>query len=796
MAKEPVLIVDDNPTNLKLARVILEAEGYQIRVATDGNEALGVLKSFRPALILMDIQLPGIDGLELTRRLKADPETRDIRIIAVTAYAMKGDEEKAIAAGCDGYLTKPLDPMTLAGVVASHIQIADRPAPPLGPQRPTPSATILVVEDNPITRKMIRVALEAHAYTVAEASDGASAMARIAKSPPALVLQDLVLPDIDGLELVVRLRETLGLGVPILCLTGFLSRLDEIQAVKGGFSAVLLKPVDPIDLIDSVRTHLGHGPSRAAAFESGHQVLVVDDDPLQRKLAQFYLTNAGFRVHLAADGASALQEAAKIRAEVIVSDVLMPTMDGFQFALLARGVPALAHVPIVLVSSHYIEDADRKLALKVGARVLVQRTPEWDGVIDAVNEALRARSPGPQPELGELDTGEHSRRILWQLERQATQNANLARRCTIQAAQLAVLAGTAEALAKNQRLNGVLGDVLAACLDMAGISKGALYLANAKGQLVLRERIGFADTDLERLQGCFGQDRLIRRIIDGGNVTAVPSASIAGDAAQQLLMQLGVPAALIVPVVWASEVHGALLLGARTADMSGDESIAFARVLGLQMAQAIGLAQTFNRLTLAEQRYRTLMESAHDAVCVMTPDGIVVEVNRKWEELLRLKREQIVGRPLTDFAVVERDDVGDAHAPAAISGGSPRTQAVRVQNPDGSVALLEMSKVSLEISGERVVFAIGRDVTEQTREQAQLMTSDRMASVGLLASGVAHEINNPLAAVLANLEIAATEIEKLVRQGVASNDLYEEIKDAREAADRVRQVARDRKSVV
>jgi len=122
MAREPILIVDDNPTNLKVARVTLEAEGYQIRVATDGNEALAVLADFRPALILMDIQLPGIDGLELTRRLNADPATRDIHIIAVTAYAMKGDEEKALAAGCDGYITKPINTRTFPGTVRAYLE--------------------------------------------------------------------------------------------------------------------------------------------------------------------------------------------------------------------------------------------------------------------------------------------------------------------------------------------------------------------------------------------------------------------------------------------------------------------------------------------------------------------------------------------------------------------------------------------------------------------------------------------------------------------------------------------------
>jgi two-component system, cell cycle response regulator DivK len=121
MAGEPILIVDDNPLNLKLIRVLLRADGYDVRTCADAEEALVALGEFRPAVILMDIQLPGIDGLELTRRLKADPATRDIVIIALTAYAMKGDEEKARAAGCDGYLTKPIDTTVFSTVLADYV---------------------------------------------------------------------------------------------------------------------------------------------------------------------------------------------------------------------------------------------------------------------------------------------------------------------------------------------------------------------------------------------------------------------------------------------------------------------------------------------------------------------------------------------------------------------------------------------------------------------------------------------------------------------------------------------------
>jgi len=105
----PILIVDDNASNTKLLAFLLTSKGYQVRTAASAPEALAVLDEFQPRLILMDIQLPGMDGLTLTRQLKADPRTSGILIIAATAYAMKGDAERARAAGCDGYITKPID---------------------------------------------------------------------------------------------------------------------------------------------------------------------------------------------------------------------------------------------------------------------------------------------------------------------------------------------------------------------------------------------------------------------------------------------------------------------------------------------------------------------------------------------------------------------------------------------------------------------------------------------------------------------------------------------------------------
>jgi two-component system cell cycle response regulator len=120
--KPAILIVDDNLSNLRLAEVLLSGEGYDVRTAPDAEHALELLQTFRPRLILMDIQLPGMDGLELTRRLKADPVHGGVPVVALTAYAMKGDAERALAAGCSGYIPKPIDTRQFASEVARYLE--------------------------------------------------------------------------------------------------------------------------------------------------------------------------------------------------------------------------------------------------------------------------------------------------------------------------------------------------------------------------------------------------------------------------------------------------------------------------------------------------------------------------------------------------------------------------------------------------------------------------------------------------------------------------------------------------
>ncbi len=122
MNGERILIVDDDPMSVKLVRALLTGDGHVVRSAKSAEEALAMVKTFDPRLILIDIQLPGADGLELASQLRGDPTMHRTSIVALTAYAMKGDEQKARNAGCDGYITKPIDVRTLPSVVSKFLK--------------------------------------------------------------------------------------------------------------------------------------------------------------------------------------------------------------------------------------------------------------------------------------------------------------------------------------------------------------------------------------------------------------------------------------------------------------------------------------------------------------------------------------------------------------------------------------------------------------------------------------------------------------------------------------------------
>ena len=241
-----ILVVDDNPTNLKLASDVLEFEGYDILKAVDAEEAQVVLAATLPDLILMDIALPGMDGLTLTRKLKAEERTRGIRIVALTAFAMKGDDQKALDAGCDGYITKPIDTRKLPDQVAGFLARASG-------QSRRRRIKILVIEDHAVDLKLADLVLSTAGHDVSVAGAAEQALAAIKKDRPQLILLDLDLPGMDGLALVRKLKADPDTrDIHVVAVTCYPEQYPNAAVLAAGCDAYLLKPINTCKLSDQL----------------------------------------------------------------------------------------------------------------------------------------------------------------------------------------------------------------------------------------------------------------------------------------------------------------------------------------------------------------------------------------------------------------------------------------------------------------------------------------------------------------------------------------------------------------
>jgi DNA-binding response OmpR family regulator len=390
------------------------------------------------------------------------------------------------------------------------------------------SRKIMVVEDNEATRRMVRNALIRNGHDVIEAPDGETALALMRSEQPRVVLQDLMLPDADGFELVGQLRNLArGTDVSILAFSGFVSELDEARISTVGFDDIIAKPIAPSRLVPMIEAHLPSLLPTTTQFGHGRRLVIADDDPMQLKLATFRLSRLGFDVEAAPDGLAALAAIRKRAPDVVISDVMMPELDGFGLAMAVRQDPVLRAVPVVLMTSSYVDPADRELARRAGANDLVPRTPELAELFDTLRSTLVNKEEAPQLEAGVLEDleREHGRRVFRQLERQVRLNAGLAKRCSVLASELSVLAGISDSVLNQRNADAALDESLAACFDAGGIAQGALFLIDPGGTLRVRP-IG-TGVDPTEVATLFGHEQLVRDLIGGARTLHLPSSELA-----------------------------------------------------------------------------------------------------------------------------------------------------------------------------------------------------------------------------------------------------------------------------
>jgi two-component system cell cycle sensor histidine kinase/response regulator CckA len=327
-------------------------------------------------------------------------------------------------------------------------------------------------------------------------------------------------------------------------------------------------------------------------------------------------------------------------------------------------------------------------------------------------------------------------------------DVGLAQRCALQAAELSLLSGVADALTGRADIDVAICDVLAATLDAARISKGALILRAEGGILHLRHHIGFLDAERVALQTFFGHLPLLDEIVARGEHVCVPSSSVSADAASALLLGAHVASLQIVPLMSGGHGIGAMIIGASHSDVAGDDSVAFARAIGNHIVQSLELARSVSKLRTSEQRYRTLLEGASDAIAVLTLDGIVREVNHRWKELTGLPSERLIGRHIWDFALASKNEANVRTFNEAVAAHTGQPVAVEIAGSGGARVLIECSSTRVEVGGEPLVLTISRDVTEHRLLEDRLHQAQKLEGIGLLAGGVAHDFNNLLTAIL------------------------------------------------
>ncbi|MEV6638273.1 response regulator [Actinoplanes sp. NPDC051470] len=264
-----LLIVEDTPHNLQLMTYLLESHGHTVIAAVTGEQGIELALAARPDLVMMDLQLPGIDGYEALTAFRSAPDLAAVPVIAVTSFAMVDDRDRALRAGFTHYMTKPIDPETFTEQINLHLPehlrgsrpapAATEPAQTTDPPTSEPdrrqAADILVLDDSLVNQTLLRSVLEPHGYHVRTAFTVEQAITAAHDAPPDLVLSDVHVGQQSGAQLLSHVRDVPVLApVPFAFITATADWQDPM--LNGGATRVIRRPIEPAALLDEVEALL------------------------------------------------------------------------------------------------------------------------------------------------------------------------------------------------------------------------------------------------------------------------------------------------------------------------------------------------------------------------------------------------------------------------------------------------------------------------------------------------------------------------------------------------------------
>jgi len=386
METQTVLVVEDNELNMKLVRTLLELGKYEVLCANDAGTGIRLAGEHTPDLILMDIQLPDMDGLTATRQLKKDPKTEKIPVVALTAYAMKKDENMALDAGCNGYMSKPIDTKNFLSFVSKHISNGNgKPHKAKSIGKPA----ILIVDDDPMNVKFLNTLLTKEGFHTETAYDGIEALEKIRENPPEMILLDIMMPGIDGYQVTQKLKgDPSTHNIPIILITALDGAADKARGMEAGADEFLNKPVNKTELIARVKSLLKlkiyqeqlsnriqseqEMLNPAVCIPSGQDeealanILLVEDSHKDLDLFRIYLEKQPYRLSMVQTGEEAIALCRKGSVDLVLLDLLLPGLDGFDVCRHLKEDNQTRNIQILMVSSQ--NDLESKLkGIKLGA---------------------------------------------------------------------------------------------------------------------------------------------------------------------------------------------------------------------------------------------------------------------------------------------------------------------------------------------------------------------------------------------------------------------------------------------
>lgn len=265
-----ILIIEDNPANLELMSYLLHAFGYDTLTACDGQEGLEAAERESPDLIICDVELPKVNGMEVAKRLKCDSTLRWIPLVAVTAFAMVGDRDRMLAAGFDGYIPKPITPEKFVEQVEAFMPVVKRSAPTLSSEPSVTTvknvatrASVLVVDNQPINIELLRVLLEPSGYYVFGSSNVDDGLEMARQTAVDLIISDVHMPDKDGYTFIQAVRSDPQLRhIPFMFLSSTLGNEYDVRRSEAfGANRFIVRPIEPQSLLVEVERLIEGGKS-------------------------------------------------------------------------------------------------------------------------------------------------------------------------------------------------------------------------------------------------------------------------------------------------------------------------------------------------------------------------------------------------------------------------------------------------------------------------------------------------------------------------------------------------------